>query len=53
MEKISIAVSQTEEDSFNLVINKTTTNEGEEPHNENLIKVGITIAQVKELINNL
>jgi hypothetical protein len=51
--KLSIAVSQTGEDSFNLVINKTTTTEGENPQTENVIKAGITLAQVKELINKL
>jgi CDP-diacylglycerol pyrophosphatase len=53
MEKLSIAISQTDEDQFNLVINKTSIIEGNEPVSESIIKSGIGLLEVKELINAL
>lgn len=53
MKKLSIAISQTDEDQFNLVINEVTIVEGEEPINNSQIKAGIGLVEVKELINAL
>jgi hypothetical protein len=53
MKKLSIAISQTEEDQFNLVINEVTTNEDESTSTNSTIKAGIGLVEVKELINAL
>lgn len=53
MKKLNIAISQTEEDQFNLVINEVTIIEGEDPQSNSVIKSGIGLDEVKELINAL
>jgi hypothetical protein len=53
MEKINIAVSQDDQGKFNLVISKITEVEGQDPVRDNTIKTGLTLDQVKTLINGL
>jgi hypothetical protein len=53
MTKISIAISQTDEGTFNMVINQASVNEAGEPQNESDIKTGLELSEVKELINAL
>jgi len=51
--KISIAASQNDEGLFNLVINKSTPLEDGTIQNENVIKSGLTLDELKSFINQL
>lgn len=53
METINIAVSQTVDGKFNLVITKTRELEDATQKRDNVIKIGIELTEVKELINAL
>lgn len=53
MEKINIAASKTEDGKYNLVITKTRELEDGTIEQDNVIKTGIELTEVKELINAL
>lgn len=53
MEKISIAASQDDQGKFNLVISKVTEIPDQEPVRDSLIKTGLTLDEVKTIINEL
>lgn len=51
--KISIAASQAEDGTFNLVINKKVTHQDGAETVENLIKSGLSLEELKSYINSL
>lgn len=53
MEKINIAASQDDQGKFNLVISKIIEIPDQEPVRENIIKTGLTLDEVKTIINGL
>lgn len=53
MEKTNIVVSQDDQGKFNLVISKTTEIPNQESIKDSIIETGLTLDEVKTLINRL